>query len=402
MAASTETHSAPHGSVISAGRVRPTVEGPAWKWPRRPVRPVVLALSLLSVLGGSALSCSGDTTFGVAPGQQTQAYWVLTLNQHAVNLALTPPSNTVQLVATPRTAAGTPLTGLGPVTYTLMAGDTSVLVSPTGLVTAHAVTSRTRVLASLTANGYTLQDSVVIQVTPTPLSSPLATFSIHPAANDSAKRSQDFGQFPWPVRAADATGKIVCDTAACPLLVYYTSSNPLIATIDPRGGQVTLLDTGHVTFTATSLVYGVAEADSVVFVSGYQLSYMVGLILTTVLGILTLGYAGPKKLILGVGATVTFCNSHVDANSNPAPGPPIDIIFDKPDSVKAASLMSQGSVLCPAADSGNILPFGGDTTEGNKNCNNAASRSFPVPGVYHWHSTLAPADTFEIDIQEQH
>jgi hypothetical protein len=166
-------------------------------------------------------------------------YWALQLNQHAVQLALTPGFNTVQLTATPVNAAGTPLSGLGPVTYT--ATDTTVTVSPTGLVTARLVTQPgvvTRVKASLQAQNMTLTDVVRIQITDTVPQHLLSTFSMQPAAGDSAKRSLDYDQFPWPARAFNTAGDTVCGSAACSLLVSYTSSNPKVATIVQESGTI--------------------------------------------------------------------------------------------------------------------------------------------------------------------
>src|ERR1700761_1110947 len=77
-------------------------------------------LFMLSALGSVVLNgCSGDTT-GPTPVPFTpsnQLYWALVLNETAVNLALTAPYDTMQLIATPVTEAGTPLTGASPATF---------------------------------------------------------------------------------------------------------------------------------------------------------------------------------------------------------------------------------------------------------------------------------------------
>ena len=353
---------------------------------------------LLSALGGGALSCGGDTTTGPAPRPATQAYWALQLNQHAVNLALTAPYDTIHLTATPLTVSGTPLTGASPATFQV--SDSTVTVSPSGLVTAHYVTTKTQVIAALTVQGVTLRDTAFIQVTPTPTASPLDTFSMQPSAHDSAKRAVDFnaGTFAWPVHATDATGTTVCDTAACPLLVYYASSNPLVAAIDRTTGAVTAYDTGHVVFTATTWAYGVAERDSVDFTVGYKLSYTIFMTLAAVLGVLTLGFAAPKKLILGVGAVVTFCTQT---------NKPVDVVFDQPPAVvdTASCTVVPGDTI-PPTGSGNIAAFGGDTSSSGTgtpyiNSTDCAARRFPTPGIYRYHSTLFPSDTFEIDIKQQ-
>lgn len=358
-------------------------------------------LVVLSVLGSGALSCGGDTTTGLGSLSPAQTYWALQLNQHAVQLALVPPYNTLQLTATPLNAIGTPLNGLGPATFTTT--DSNVSVSPTGLVTARYATSpggTTSVIASFQAQNVTLTDTVRIQVTDTAPQHQLATFTIQPAQGDSAKRSLDFEeascstQFCWPVTALNTVGDTVCNANTCALPVYYTSSNPTVATIDAMG-QVTVMDTGHTVFTATTLAYGVAMRDSVTFTIGYQLKYSTAMTLSDHAGVLTLGFVAPKTLVLGVGAVVTF-DCRADANC----GHPVDVIFDDSAEVDTASI--NGFVIpVPPNGSGNIPAFGGDTL------NSAAiilidfrARRFPVAGTYRYHSALFPSDTNTLIIKK--
>ena len=136
------------------------------------------------------LGCSGGDTTGPVSLTSTQLYWALRLNVHAVNLALSADS-TVQLRVAPVNAAGDTVRGrgLGSVVYTFP--DSSVSVSAAGLVTAHYITDSTDVIATMTdsTQSVTHADTVVIQVIATPPASPLATFSIQPAAGDSAIRA---------------------------------------------------------------------------------------------------------------------------------------------------------------------------------------------------------------------
>jgi hypothetical protein len=371
---------------------------------RHQSRGVVLCRWLVgSGLGWCILSCSGDTV-GPAALTPSQAFWALRLNQHAVNLALTAaagqPVNTVQLSATALNAVGATLPGVYTVHYSVV--DSSVTVSATGLVTAHYVTTPGQpapVVASLSVQRVTLTDTALIQVTQAPPPSPLSTFSIQPAQDDSAKRSVDFNQdgaFAWPVNATDATGATVCDTTGCPLQVFYSSSNPLVATIDRSTGQVSAIDTGHVVFTATTLAYGQALRDSVVFTIGYKLNYEIDLTLAVILGVLTLGFGvAPKKLILGIGAVVTFCNKSSQ---------PVDVIFDHPAIVDTASctLGSTGH-SAPPTGSGNIAAIYGDTSKYLQisDTSSCRARRFAVPDTYRYHSSLFPSDTNEIIIQQQ-
>src|SRR5690348_13021390 len=91
----------------------------------------VVLLGLVGVLG-----CGHDTT-GPAPRDPTTLLWQLDVNHQAVTLATVAPYDTVQLVATPRALGGAPLAG-AVVTYRTT-DATSVVVSPTGLVTARGV-----------------------------------------------------------------------------------------------------------------------------------------------------------------------------------------------------------------------------------------------------------------------
>ena len=316
-------------------------------------------------------------------------------------MSLTAPSNTIRLTATPLNANGAPLSGLGVVSYT--AGDSTVSVDSTGLVTANFTTSGTFVVARLQDRklNITHSDTVLIQVTQTPPAAPIDTFTLQPAKDDSAKRALDFGSFlggtagsfPWPAHVTDQAGSTLCDTTACSIQVYYTSSNPEVATIDRSTGHVVAIDTGHVVFTATTWAYGVARRDSVAFRIGYQLHFAVMMTLAMVLGVLTLGFKAPKVLILGAGAVVTFCNR------NPQQA---DIVFDQPAAVDTASCQFSRQVFAPPTGSGNISAFGGDTTNTQAAiATDCAVRRFPTPGVYRYHSSLFPSDTFEILIKKE-
>ena len=144
------------------------------------------AVLLLSGVGGVLLGCSGsgDTTDPVSL-TPAQAFWAIRLDKHAVNLALTPPYDTVRLNPQILNAVGSPLTGdTGRVRYSFP--DSSVTVDSMGLMTAHFVTQGTPLIASFTAQGVTLSDTVFVQVTAA-APSQLATFSLHPADGSPSK-----------------------------------------------------------------------------------------------------------------------------------------------------------------------------------------------------------------------
>jgi hypothetical protein len=245
----------------------------------------------LGVWGGTAVlafglvGCSGDTTgpVGLPP---TQAFLTLALNYHAINLALTPPYDTVRLTTTARSAAGTALGESGRVTY--QATDSTVTVDSTGLITAHYVTAQTQIIATRTVQGVTHTDTAVVAVTPSAFPAPLATFSIQPMPDglDSARDAADDGGYSLnkgndniPLYAAINTGDpatdTVCDVNGCGvngynLAVYYWSSNPAVATIDRSFGYVLfsgIPDT--VTFFAETYAYGIVKRDSLPFLITY-------------------------------------------------------------------------------------------------------------------------------------
>ncbi|HXC24487.1 MAG TPA: hypothetical protein VNU46_01130 [Gemmatimonadaceae bacterium] len=365
-------------------------------------------LSTVAVVAGT-LGCSGDTT-GPPPVPVVQAYWALQLNQHAVNLALTPPYDTVQLTAVPINVAGTALSGVGPVTYT--PADSTVSVTSAGVVTARYQTTETFVVAHLQAQGVTLADTVFLQVTPTPPPSALATFSMQPARGDSAKRALDFdvvdynNGFPWSITAIDKAGDTVCDGHSCAYLVDYRSSNPSVASIDRLSGTVGIAGTGHVVFTATTLAYGKVWRDSVLFVIGYALNQTITILPATVNGKSVLSFQ--PALIVGVGATITWSNSQASYGTN-ADGSPsasiphgldsIDVVFD--DSLAelpAGQSFFGGFVTVPPMGGGNIPPFGFDSASWALAVNGEGSvplyssiyqaRSFPIAGTYPYHSRL--------------
>lgn len=372
--------------------------------PERCASLVVVGSAFLGILG-----CGGDATTAPRLRTSSQAYWALQLNQHAVNLASQAPYNTIHLTAVPLTAAGTPLLGAGSVHF--RTSDSSVTVdSVTGIVTAHFATQLgqpTPVVAVLTLQGVTLADTALIQVTDTVPQRALATFSMQPATGDSAKRSFDWIQkhgLAWPVSASDAGGNVLCNPSQCALQVYYTSSNPNI-TIGSATGNIQPNDTGQTILRATTWVYGVAKSDSVVFKVGYLLSYTNQMVVTTVSGVPTVMFASaPRQLVLGVGAIVKFQDLSPQQ---------VDVVFDSTTGIDTAGCLSIQETFAHGAQtyaaptgSGNVPPFGGDTTAVNGISFfqydadvDLRCRWFRQAGVYRYHSTVFPSDTFTFTIK---
>ena len=366
--------------------------------------------------GLGILGCSGDTTIG--PLSPTQAYWRLQLNQHAANMALAAPYNTLQLTATPLNVAGTPLSGLGRVRY--QASDSNVTVDSNGVVTAQFATPGTFVTATLQDPQLNLThaDTVIIQVTDTVPQHPLTTFSIHPIAGDSAKRAVDFGNGNvfWPVYAIDAVRDTVCGATVntvggyqprCALQVYFTSSDPAVATIDRASGTFTPIRPGHVTFYATALIYGTIWRDSLPFVIGWPMGGRISsLWITPVTGLTPVLSFSPPRLEVGVGADVSW----LSIPTGPTPGDSIDVVFDDPASVQPGCGVFFGEVTncnprTPPTGGGNIPPFALDTaalTAGDFGAyvlSISRGRTFPAVGTYTYHSRRYPTATGEIIVR---
>lgn len=358
----------------------------------------ICGFGLLGVFG-----CGGDTT-GPAALTPAQAYWSLQVNYAAVNMATVAPANRLQLIATPLNADGIPLTGLPAATFATH--DTTVSVDSTGVLTGHYATNgiSAQVLVSLRAQGVTLVDTVRVQVTDTIPQHPLTTFSMQPGSGDSARRALPDNApllamqayIPWSVIAVDVARDTICNAAQCALEVYYTASNPAIATIDPQTGVITASDTGHLRLTASTWVYGMAERDSVVLAIGYKLSYLIPITLSNQFGTIIAGFVAPKRLVLGIDATVTF---QCVANLNHVCNHPVDIVFDNPAPIDTGTFRYFGVIPVPPDGSGNIPAFGGDSLNFGTIPSLFRTRRFPVPGIYRYHSTLFPSDTNEIEVK---
>jgi plastocyanin len=335
-----------------------------------------------------------------------QAFWAVQLDQHAVTLSLTAPTNTIQLHAVPLNANGATLDGLGAVTYSVT--DSTVEVDSTGRVTAKYTSQpgqHALVIARLTdfAQRVTLADTCYVQVTATAPTSPLAALSIQPLPGDSATRAKG-GFYTITPQTTDEQGN-----PFPPAMIYYSVADPNIATVDPLTGDVLPLRVGQVTLYATMWAYGVVKQDSLRFTitpSDYAA--------ITVLGVIPTGSTKPTLtfwpaiLTVSAGAEVYWSNkSKTDS---------IDVVFDDPaaaetDTVAVDQLTDLFGYVFPLSSPGNIAPFFADTTGKGANCltprssrtvaqdstctwiqfNTSAAkryRLFSTPGTYHYHSTI--------------
>ena len=239
---------------------------------RRQLSAVVRTAGGLAFALCGGVACSSDTA-GLVPSLPV---YVLKLQWPALNLALTAPYDTAQLVATLQTSTGAPVTDTSTVQY--VTTDSSIKVSSTGLVTARFPTTKALVVARRTIHGVTVTDTAAIQVTQTPFPASLQSLSIQPRPDGLvAARTNINNQFTVvPFFATIATGDPGTDTLCAgvngctsPLLVRYTSSDTTIAGID-QYGDVSPNRPGRVVFTISTVAYGVHKIDSLPFSVGYS------------------------------------------------------------------------------------------------------------------------------------
>lgn len=327
-----------------------------------------------------SLGCSHDST-GLK--SQDTAFWEVRLNHHAITMALTTSYSTVQLNVSAYTPTGAPFTTTGTVVY--HASDTSVTVSPTGLITARYATAPGQtdtVTATLTEGNVTLQDIVVIKVTPTAPSSRLATFSIQLAQGDSNRIGAAATSFKdLVVTATDNAGDTISDATSDTLLISFTTSNAGIATIDQLSGTLNALIPGQVTFYASAFIYGVEQHDSLLFVVVEPYFVPIYTNPYTPVGSLTpVLIFGPPTVTVSQGAVIEWVNFSETQR--------IDVIFDNPGDIEPACGFFIGCEYEPATGGGNIEAFAFDPILDAGLGVGARSRKFSKPGTYFYHSVI--------------
>jgi hypothetical protein len=287
-------------------------------------------------------------------------------------------------------------------------------VDPTGLVTAHAATTKTAVIATLQYQQITLTDTVFIRVTDAVPPFPLATLSIQPRPGglDSARTALGQSTYPAiPVYATNTSGDAatdtVCNVSRCPLLVAFSSSNKTIATIDRQFGTIRPVGPGSVTFYATTYAYGVTKQDSLPFVVGWPSLFTVHSAWTTpVDGKAPVLAFSPVTSIISVGGNVVWLHG-IFADLHPA-GDSMDVVFDDSTAPQPSCGVLGTALNCsfaPPNGAGNIAPFFPDTAAAKAGNifgyvpSVQRARSFPVAGTYTYHSRRYPSATGKIIVK---
>lgn len=355
------------------------------------LHPAYRSIVVCVVLCGASttISCTGDTT-GPAPIDPARLYNRLSLNQHAITMALTAPYDTLQLTATPQAATGAALADSGVTTWTTT--DTSVAVSPTGLLTAVAPTAGATIVASHTIGMVTRTDTAYVNVNDTTSIPRLATLTLHPDTTPFGFPSYDlFRTIHFTTAALDSRGDTIPNVVfrvltTAPFLVSSTGRWQTQGRIGPyRAAGV-----GHVLLTTEATVYGVRKVDSLLFTIGWPPHVLVGVHTLTPAGSRTpIGTFVPQDDTVAVGGDVAW--------ENELPGQSIDIVFDDPTAAQAVDSASflDGfafivGLVVPAQGGGNIPAFAPLDTGSLRGQDGLGvrARRFPTAGTYRYHSVL--------------
>src|SRR5262249_49496601 len=129
-------------------------------------------LLLFCTLSMLLASCASDQTTTPKPTLLTaeNGYWQIALNHQAFTLSTVAPYDTIRIIATPRNATGTPLTGSvldsAVTTYALSdPSDTSVTITPDGVVRARFPQAAGLLIVQTSVQGITRSISIPFTVT---------------------------------------------------------------------------------------------------------------------------------------------------------------------------------------------------------------------------------------------
>lgn len=344
-----------------------------------------------SVLLAGGVACSNDTSTA-AP---TPLYWAFQLNQHAITMSPTGPGRTFQLNGRALSSDGSSLGDAASTTYSVVDNNTSLSVSPTGVITAINPAFGVLVIASHTVGGLTLKDTAVVNINNVVTPPVVGTFSIHPlqGANPSIDVSQVF-PYTLATRVLDQS-----DTPIPNLVVAYHSSDTTIASVDISGGVVGKRP-GTVTLTATASIYGTSYADSLTLTVTPPLVAEVAVVPLYRANGDSIETFSPESITVVHGATVGWVNVYGAATNTTLDNLPgtgfVDVVFDDSTKVTGADGSRPTCLGFPvgtASDGGNIPAFGYRPPDDGsfdflRIYAACQARSFPIPGVYHYHSKI--------------
>lgn len=313
----------------------------------------------------------------------TTLFMSLTLDHGAINLSTAAPYDELQLTATPRDAAGTPMTTLGAPTF--RSSDTTKLwVTPDGLLQARKPGNGIRVIAELVAEGNVRHaDTALVNITANDAPQMLDVLSLEPTGEEAvwpmAPLQSVLGQLlfllssgrsfqpGFQVKALDPEGSPIPG-----LVMEYESLDPEIASVNPIFGNVTVLQPGDVRVVVRTTAYGVSKADTTVFTATLPLINSVMIEPGPNDGPPTVK---PTTLMVRPGGYVFWSNLTLDS---------VSVTFDDPASATVIDDLCTGlGAVYPAhCDAGNIAPFMSDA---NSFYDNTRGRRFMELGRYTFH-----------------
>jgi len=358
---------------------------------REALRHRTRVVSLAAVLTASTIAgCVGDK--GVGPSLASPATTLGALHVTPVN-AIMAVGDTMTLVVTGQTIAGTPVTAFASVQYVYQSITDSVRlrISPTGLVSALSSTSPSNpVLVNVIGfkNGGVSADQAAIQVVATAFSNP--TLSIQPIPPDSAKIPLQSGKWIEPVIANTLGDRVVAPMVRyeygpgdSTVLQCYTPYFQPTATLSQAQLQLATCGTGYWPYgylnQIASMRTGTGWVHAYVRVFGVMLHDSVQYTVTNpYTGIVQISTRNQfvdndylYRAIIAPGGVVTFTNN-IPAVINAS----VSWIFDDP----------------TAATSATLLPTYGDTT-GNippiTTGQGSTTRRFLRAGEYQWTATVS-------------
>lgn len=346
---------------------------------RRVVRHAPAALGVASAL--AIVACASPDAV-VAPSADPHTFFKsLTVDEPAVDLALVAPYDTLQLHPHALFADDTPL----PDTIVYTPSDSTVTVSPTGLVKAHfATTTPATITLTLKHEGITRSVVVQIQVRdtlPTIRPSRLTLVGTpYVPVQDSAGVT---GQTQLAVTVLGPDGTPIPDPD---LLFDVRSSDTTIATIT-NTGFVFAVAQGRVTFRMSAVAYGVRLRDSLPFavtVKGNG-TFLIGSPTSASRHTPTLRLSSDTVRIAAGG--IVGWTSDATALAS--------VVFDNPSHVDSASsfvgLFPASAGNIPAIGLGTLDPVHGDFLQILDA--ESKARRFPIPGLYPFTVTQGTSTT---------
>ncbi len=342
--------------------------------------PVLAAIAIVSACGSDSLSRPPVI-------DESELYWALDLNHHAVTLSMTVPYDTLTLHATPRTSNGAAIVGLATPRYISREAERLSVSSDGMLLALKSGGAPVTVIATLTHDDLVHTDSVLVNIVDNPAPPVLTSFSARPLPPDSAKAGASPAGFGWldkailPVRALDAGGAPIDG-----LLASFRSADTSVARIDPTVGQIVGQRPGSVKFYVSTTAFGVHKADTVPYRIGWPALGVVSVNVTApvVPGGDSVHTYLPSEIRVSKGAMVLWQASPVAIDPVA-----VDVAFKEADqpNVAPASTFAMSHLITIFPFEFLCLVFGCDAG-GDAPAGPGVLRVFPKVGTYEYHSAL--------------